>query len=148
MQDKPLRMTRQRQAILEALRSLETHPTAQEVHDQVRRRLPHVSLATVYRNLETLSAHGLIGKLELAFPQRRYDGEVGKHYHVCCIRCGRVDDVPISPVAHLEEAVGRISGYNVVGHRLEFEGVCPRCRGLEEAQAKNSCGGESAKRMT
>jgi Fur family ferric uptake transcriptional regulator len=129
MEQKPLRMTKQREAILQALRSLETHPTAQDVHDQVRLRVPHVSLGTVYRNLEILSAHGLIGKLELACHQRRYDGQLGMHYHVCCIRCGRVDDAPISPVAHLEGAVARVSGYEVLGHRLEFNGICPRCKG-------------------
>ena len=132
MEHKPLRMTKQRQAVLEVLRSFETHPTAREVHDRVRRRLPRISLGTVYRNLEILSACGIIGTLELACHQRRYDGEVGDHYHVCCIRCGRIEDAPVPRLANVEEALSEASGYDVVGHRLEFKGICPRCKGLEE----------------
>jgi Fur family ferric uptake transcriptional regulator len=114
----------------------------------VRRRLPHISLGTVYRNLEILSAHGLIGKLELTCHQRRYDGEVGKHYHVCCVRCGRVDDAPISRLAHLEAAVGKVCGYEVFGHRIEFKGICPRCKGLEEKAHGGGSGSDvSARRM-
>ena len=70
-----LRMTRQRKVILEIMKNVTSHPTADQVHQMVRKTLPHVSLATVYRNLEILSEHGMIQKLELAGAQRRFDGK-------------------------------------------------------------------------
>ena len=69
-------MTRQRPVILEELKNLTTHPTADELYSMVRRRLPRISLGTVYRNLEILSEMGLAQKLESAGAQRRYGGDV------------------------------------------------------------------------
>lgn len=121
-------MTPQRQAILEELRRLTSHPTADEVHALVRRRLPHVSLGTVYRNLEMLSDRGLIQKLEIGGGQRRFDANTGDHYHVRCVRCGRVEDAPVAPMPAIDDALRKASSYEVIGHRLEFIGVCPACR--------------------
>ena len=123
-----LRMTRQRQVILDAIREVRTHPTADEVHQMVRRYLPRISLATVYRNLEALSERGLLQKLELAGTQRRFDGNTHKHYHVRCIRCGRTDDLPLAPLGGLHSRAEEASGYEVRDHRLEFLGLCPGCR--------------------
>jgi Fe2+ or Zn2+ uptake regulation protein/rubrerythrin len=121
-----LRMTPQRQAILEELRRHALHPTADEVHALVRRRLPRVSLGTVYRNLEMLSDCGLVQKLAMG-GQRRFDGNTRDHYHVRCVRCGRVEDAPVEPMTAIDDALRKVSGYQVMGHRLEFIGVCPAC---------------------
>jgi Fur family ferric uptake transcriptional regulator len=121
-------MTSQRKVILEELRGVDTHPTADRIYEMVRRRLPRISLGTVYRNLETLAEQGLIRKYESAGSQRRYDGDPSNHYHVRCLRCGRLDDVPLSPVADVEHLLKDRTEYEIVGHRLEFEGICPDCR--------------------
>lgn len=105
------RHSRQRDIILEEVRRGKTHPSAQEVYDRVRPRLPKISLGTVYRNLEQLAAHGLIRKLELPGDQRRFDGDVSEHYHIRCLVCGRVDDVPGPPPAAItavSEPEGRL----------------------------------------
>lgn len=121
-------MTRQRQVILEELRKLKTHPTADEVYEMVRQRLPRVSLGTVYRNLEILSQLGMIRKLELGGSRRRFDGNVREHYHVRCIRCGRLEDAPIESLAAIEDALRPVTDYEIIGHRLEFIGLCPKCK--------------------
>jgi Fur family ferric uptake transcriptional regulator len=121
-------MTRQRQVILEELRKVSSHPTADEVYEMVRRRLPRVSLGTVYRNLEMLSERGMIQRLDVGGTRRRYDGNVGDHYHVRCVSCGRVEDVSVEPAAGVENAVRGVSDYEILGHRLEFIGLCPQCK--------------------
>lgn len=121
-------MTRQRQVILEELRRTTSHPTADDVYDMVRQRLPKVSLGTVYRNLDILSTRGLIRKLELGGTQRRFDGNATDHYHVRCIRCGRVDDVPTQPLTTIENALRKVTDYDIIGHQLEFIGLCPQCK--------------------
>jgi len=125
-----LRMTRQRRVILKELRENRSHPAADEVYQMVRRRLPRISLGTVYRNLEVLSAHGMIRKLELGGSQRRFDGDSANHYHVRCVRCDRVEDAPIETVGEIEDALRRVSDFEIIGHRLEFMGICPTCKNL------------------
>ncbi|MGO9569428.1 MAG: Fur family transcriptional regulator [Desulfomonilaceae bacterium] len=123
-----LRMTPQRRIILEELREVHTHPTAGEIYEIVRKRLPRISLGTVYRNLEILSEIGMIQKLEMAGAQKRFDGTVENHYHVRCVRCGRVDDVLVDTIPMVNEALAESSDYEILWHRLEFVGLCPQCK--------------------
>ena len=93
----------------------------------VRKRLPRISLGTVYRNLEILSELGEIQKLELGGDIKRFDWDPKKHYHVRCLQCGRVDNAPIAPLREIEDELYGTTVYTIIGHRLEFEGLCPRC---------------------
>ncbi|MDY7010982.1 MAG: transcriptional repressor [Planctomycetota bacterium] len=129
----PLRMTRQRRVILEELRKVTSHPTADAVYGMVRRRLPNISLGTVYRNLEILSETGMIQKLELGGSARRYDGNPKIHYHIRCVRCGQVSDLPVGTLSALDRAIRKGFGYEILGYRLEFVGLCPKCK-----KAKNN----------
>ena len=124
-----MKMTKQRKVILEELRSVTTHPTADEIYGMVRRKLPRISLGTVYRNLEKLSDEGVILKLEHAGKQRRYDGDTSEHHHIRCVRCGKVDDLMISPEVALGKDIENINGYELIDYKVEFSGVCPGCRG-------------------
>jgi Fur family ferric uptake transcriptional regulator len=122
------RMTHQRQVILEEVRRVNTHPTADEVYDMVRKRLPRISLGTVYRNLETLSTLGLIQKIGPPSNLMRFDGKTDNHYHIRCVSCGRVEDAPmIDSLDSVEKAIRSQSEYSILGHKLEFIGICPRC---------------------
>lgn len=127
-----LRRTKQRRVILEEVKGVTTHPTADEVYEMVRHRLPHVSLGTVYRNLELLAGCGLIRQLEFAGSQRRFDGDTSDHHHVRCARCGRVDDIRGHLPCRVEEAFGPETGYRITGHRLEIMGMCPGCQKADE----------------
>ncbi len=137
-------MTRQRRVILEQIRKVCTHPTADEVYRMVRRRVARISLATVYRNLEMLADRGLIRRLELAGGARRYDGAVQDHYHVRCVRCGRVGDVYAGRLRALEAAFRRASDYTITGFRLELIGLCPRCRRRSAGGATRSASDHDA----
>lgn len=120
------RMTRQRAVILEELRKVKSHPTADEVYSIVRERLPRISLGTVYRNLDFLAETGQILKLEAAGSTKRFDGEIAWHQHVRCIYCGRIGDVMGSaPVATSPDI--SVPGFTITGTRLEYDGVCDAC---------------------
>jgi len=120
-------MTRQRAAILAELRRRTDHPTADELYAEVRRRLPRISLGTVYRNLERLAAEGAIHKLCPA-GRSRFDADTTDHCHVRCLGCGRVDDIEGEPPPDLRGAFRDRTGYEIVGHHVELLGWCPRCR--------------------
>ncbi len=128
-------MTRQRRVILEELRAVTTHPTAEEVLAMVRKRLPRVSLGTVYRNLEVLCREGKALRMEpAAGGQRRFDGNTRRHYHVRCCRCGRLADVMLEEFTALHEPAAAASDFEILDHRLEFVGVCPGCKEEEEEE--------------
>ena len=132
IEEKPrIRITRQRKVILEGLKNTTSHPTAGEVYDLVRQELPRVSLGTVYRNLETLSRDGHILKLDLDEGQKRFDGRTDPHYHLRCLDCGRVLDINLDPQTEIVKKANRMNACLVTGHKLEFTGLCPRCRGKE-----------------
>lgn len=133
-----LRMTRQRQVILEELRKVNTHPSADEVYEMVRKRLPRISLGTVYRNLEILSASGDIQKLEPGCALKRFDGNPSEHSHIRCIRCDRIDDAPLASKIEIDSADLMPTDYEIIGHRLEFIGVCPNCSEPSDRAAKGS----------
>jgi len=122
-----LRMTKQRQIILEELRSVTSHPTADDMYEMVRVRLPHISLGTVYRNLEILSEEGIVKKLDIGGTKKRFDGNPSTHYHLRCLQCGKVDDLDMPPLRDIEDRASSLSGYAVMKHSLEVIGVCPSC---------------------
>jgi len=125
------RMTRQRKTILEILRQTDFHPSADEIYELVRKQLPRISLGTVYRNLEVLADLELIQKLELGGTIKRFDWDPNKHYHIRCLCCGRVDNAPIAPLNKLEDELYGATVFSIIGHRLEFEGLCPDCTKIE-----------------
>jgi Fur family ferric uptake transcriptional regulator len=131
-------MTRQRQVILEELRKVKTHPSADEVYEMVRKRLPRISLGTVYRNLEILSESGEIKKLEPGSSLKRFDGNPSEHFHIRCIRCNRIADMPMASDFEIDLADMTPTEYEILGHRLEFFGLCPHCSNHSKPDASRS----------
>ena len=123
-----IRLTTQRQIILEELSKVKTHPTASELYDMVRKRLPRIGLGTVYRNLELMAENGMILKLEVGGTQKRFDATTEDHYHIRCSRCGRVDDIDIPVIDSLVESAAKSTSYQILGHHVEFTGICPDCQ--------------------
>jgi Fur family transcriptional regulator, peroxide stress response regulator len=120
------RLTTQRMAIYAAVVGRANHPSVEMVHDEVRRRFPSISLATVYAALNLFDDLGLIQ--EISGPIRRYDGQASRHVNLVCQRCGRVIDVDDPRLAILERTVAGRARFQVKAVRFELHGVCPRCR--------------------
>jgi Fe2+ or Zn2+ uptake regulation protein len=120
-------MTRQRQVILEELRKVNTHPRADEIYEIVRKRLPRISLGTVYRNLEIFSECGEIQKLELGCSLNRFDGVAQDHYHIRCLDCDRVIDSPPGFDVCITHEPAENTDFKIIGHKLVFIGICPAC---------------------
>ena len=121
------RMTNQRRIILDEVRREEGHLSADEIYARVKEQMPRISLGTVYRNLEILSAQGEIQKLTFGDGPNRYDWNPNPHYHIRCMHCGRVDDAPVAPLSRLEDELYNATVYTIIGLHLEFVGLCPKC---------------------
>ena len=129
MESQP-RMTKQRQVILEELRMIQNHPTADEIYERVRVRLPRISLGTVYRNLDKLAGSGMIRRLDNSGAQMRFDGDLHGHQHIRCISCGRIEDIDAEPEpTDCDRKLVAGSGFRLVERRVEYVGVCPGCEG-------------------
>ena len=120
------RMTRQRMVILDELRKVSSHPTADELYRIVRKILPHISLGTVYRNLEILSKMGLILKLEIDGNQKRFDGISEKHHHIHCINCNRIFDINPETV-RIDYSSDNPEGCKIIDYSFHFIGLCEEC---------------------
>src|SRR5262249_9467932 len=123
------RCTRQRAAVFDYLVSAETHPTAEQVYNAVRREIPRISLATVYKALEALVRARLAVKSADAGGPTRYDGNSTEHYHLRCTETGEVRDLPVAYDPALPDKLApdlverlRREGFRVTGHRLELYG--------------------------
>ncbi|HBW36092.1 Fur family transcriptional regulator [Desulfosporosinus sp. BICA1-9] len=126
LKNKGVRFTPQRQAILEFLLETVSHPTADEIYHHVKAKFPGVSLGTIYNTLNMLKEHGHLLELSYGDMSSRFDGNPENHYHIVCSRCGKVADLH-RPLIDMDQEVGEQSGFQVLGHRMEFHGVCPEC---------------------
>lgn len=122
------RQTRQRTIVFELVASTPIHPTADWVYTHARRRLPRISMGTIYRNLQVLEREGRIRAIESSSRSTRYDADLSEHDHFLCGHCGGIFDIERRDDAEPGAARGlRGKGFNVTGHRLELHGSCPGC---------------------
>ena len=122
------RYTDQRAAVFRLIAHSTVHPTAVDVFLGVRTELPSISLATVYRSLETLANCGLVKKLNPTDGSARFCGRKDPHHHARCLACGGVSDVP-GELGEAEIAALRTqsNGFHLLGYELELTGYCSEC---------------------
>lgn len=135
LEEKGYRYTQPRQVILDLLRAATCHPDANWVYDHARAEIPHISLGTVYRTLGVLVDAGLVRELRGAGSHARYDGDIARHHHVICRRCGAVADVRLELSEQLNDTVAVETGYVIEERRVDFYGLCPMCSADPDDQA-------------
>ena len=123
-----LKRSRQKVAILRVLRNTKSHPTATWIYDEVRKEIPSISLATVYRNLRLLQTRGEISGLDIAGDCKRFESNTHHHYHGKCDRCGQIFDIDESAGKRLELEIMQKTDFTISEYRLEFRGLCRNCR--------------------
>jgi len=125
--NKQIRFTNQKIVVLDYLKKVKTHPPAEIIFQEVKKTLPRITLATVYRNLKELASEGLIQ--EIPAKANRYDGDISIHSHFICERCGKIYDIfgqcgliEKLKVPPLAKKVGKINK-----HQIYFYGYCKKC---------------------
>lgn len=122
--------TKQRELIKNAIMESNTHPTADELFQEIRIKLPTISLATVYRNLNMLASGGVIRKIQMPDMPDRFDWRITVHDHLYCEKCGKVFDFTL-PEA-LDEQIEQVSGMKVKQYSLVAIGICNDCMQHEQ----------------
>jgi len=130
--EKGYKLTPQRLAVFRALVSRKDHPSADDLYQQVRKKYPMISLATVYKTLDVLRDIGLVSELGYKEEGCRYDGNVSLHANLVCLRCKAIKDLDIEGLTKIERLVATKSGHTIVGSRIEFYGYCNDCKGHNE----------------
>ncbi|MBN1105979.1 MAG: transcriptional repressor [Deltaproteobacteria bacterium] len=127
MREKGMKLTPQRRAILEFLvRKGTSHPGARVIHEHLRKKLKSLSLSTVYLTLKELERHGLIRILEFDRRDNRCETNLDMHVNLICKRCHQIKDLPFLPLDPRE--VLKKAGFQVSDTRVEYYGLCERCR--------------------
>lgn len=133
-----IRLTPQRQIILQFLKETDEHPTAEQVYQKIGEQFPGISLATVYNTLNMLKDLGVIRELSYGDLSSRYDGNDAHHAHLVCQTCNHVTDIPCPPQEKMLTEDIRNSGFQLDTYRLEFYGTCPGCQAAEARKSDAS----------
>jgi Fur family transcriptional regulator, peroxide stress response regulator len=122
------KQTKQRELILLILQGTGSHPTADWIYDEARKKMPQISKSTVYRNLGILLERGEIATLNLSGTITRYEIKQRLHYHFRCEQCGKVCDLEDPVEEDLDRKVEKKTGFQVNYHQIEFRGLCQECQ--------------------
>jgi Fe2+ or Zn2+ uptake regulation protein len=114
--------------VLRAVESVHSHPSAEQVYRIVRKDIPQISLATVYRNLHLLAEEGKIREVQFKGDSIRYDGMLEAHEHFYCTSCGAVEDLPSTlPATTLSNLANKL-GVIIERYALDYYGLCKKCK--------------------
>ena len=121
-------LTRQRQVVLDVVQAGDTHPTAAEVFESARRKMPGISFATVYNSLRFLKQEGLVREVAFGSGASRYDRETDRHDHAICSACGTLVDFDLPGTVELMRSAARAARFKAESVHLTLVGLCPQCR--------------------
>ncbi|WXG46475.1 MAG: Fur family transcriptional regulator [Candidatus Atabeyarchaeum deiterrae] len=125
---KGYRATPQRIAICRLALHTRQHPSAQTIYQEVKTLFPTVSLATVYKTLQTLSELGLIQELDFPQSRARFDSYMKPHINLVCTQCGSIKDLEDGTARELVDKVTSAAKFTTTGQRLDIYGICDSCR--------------------
>jgi Fur family peroxide stress response transcriptional regulator len=128
LREQGLSLTTQRRIILQELSQRNDHPTAEQLYESVRERLPGLSKATVYRVLDTLVQAGAAHKVFHPGAMARFDPMTDRHHHLTCEKCGKLVDVDASSIQDISLASVQVSGFAVTDYTINFTGLCAGCQ--------------------
>lgn len=123
---KGLPVTHQRLAVYEALRSAHDHPSAEALHARLKKRYPSLSLATVYKTLQTFQELGLASLVNYPHVEARYDAITRRHHHAICEKCGKIEDLFDDQLDRLPHP--KTKGFKATSHSVHFKGLCQSCQ--------------------
>ena len=131
LRTKGLKVTPQRIAIYTMLSHTTEHPNAEMIYRSLEPTNPTLSLATVYKTLDSFKASGLVQELNVGEASARYDAIVDRHAHAVCTNCGKVVDFPINAFEELRQKASSLTDFTLESEQLIFYGKCPYCQSTQ-----------------
>ena len=130
IEEKGLRHTKQREAIVDAFFSAGRHITSEELFNIVKKKNPEIGYATVQRNLNLLCKSSLAEEIKIGKQKTKYEQKLGgsHHDHLICVKCGRLIEVNDEKIEKLQDKLARANNFIPIKHKLEIYGICGACR--------------------
>lgn len=134
LKEKNLKITGQRKLILDAFLNNESHISAEELYDQIKRENPGIGLATIYRTLKLFAECGLASEVHFSDGLTRYEHRFGHehHDHLICLNCGKYIEVVDPAIEELQNRLAQMNEFQVLRHRMELYGICRNCKQSEK----------------
>jgi Fur family peroxide stress response transcriptional regulator len=126
-----MRYSKQRENIKKGLEKFCIHPTAEELYFELKPHNPNLSLATVYRNLNQLAKLGEIKKIEGLSGQVHYDHNNDEHFHMICLKCNKIIDLPPQIAESLKLTLKKQSEFEILSYDILVKGLCSGCKADE-----------------
>lgn len=124
LQNKKIRISKQRLLILDYLMTHPIHPTAEEIFNDLKSEDPAISQATIYNSLNLFVKHKLVKELDFNMTSKRYEFYKSRHAHFICELCGDIEDVEIDEIDYEKN----LSLYEINNVEVTFRGLCPQCQ--------------------
>jgi len=121
-----LKLTPQRLEILEYLDGNTSHPTAEDIYSAIKQKFPMISLATIYKTMDTLKEKGYVQELTIDRERRHFDPDCSQHHHLICTKCRKIADITHKFLLDIPD--DQKSGFDITGSHIEFYGICPDCK--------------------
>lgn len=125
--ERGLSVTHQRLVIFQALMSMHDHPSPEAIYEKVKRKIPSISLATVYKNIHTFVEHGVVGEVSLHHGSARVETNMNPHHHLVCLRCKSIEDLPDTEFESVRLKKRAPNGFRVHRYSVEVLGLCAQC---------------------
>lgn len=125
-----MKYSKQREEILEYVKSVKTHPTAKMVYDNLKKTIPNLSLGTVYRDLSVLSESGKLQRIKIANEKDRFDGDLSSHFHAKCVKCGEIFDIDACDFLNYDKDIEKKLDCVVLSHDVIVNILCSKCKNI------------------
>lgn len=133
------RNTQQRQMMLQLLTISNAHPSVSWIHQRLKRKFRGVTLGRVHRNLRILKEEGKVWELDFfGTGVSCFAAVKHSHYHFVCNGCKKIYDIRIPPIKEVEDRISQLTGFRILSHRLEFFGLCDRCKLKKQVHKVNN----------
>lgn len=127
LRDEGFRITPQRIAIVDYILNTEEHPSAEQIHNVVKKKYPMVSLSTVYKTLDLLKEKKLVNEIDFG-GESRFDAHVDEHINLVCMNCGKIEDVDEATLKDIQTRAAKKSKYLILKSNFELHGYCSNCK--------------------
>lgn len=127
-----MKYSKQREVILNEVKSRYDHPTADMIYQAVLKEIPNISLGTVYRNLNQLVEHGMIRKILIPNDSDRFDFNMNIHQHLYCVMCKHAYDIEANVLSDIDKKIEQETNYQILSHEIVFTGICENCNGKKD----------------
>ena len=128
LKSKSLKVTPQRLAIFHVLSNTKSHPSAETIYNSLQETHPTMSLATVYKTLDSFKKNDLVQEINVGEDSFRYDITVGSHPHIICVECHEVSDMKSDYLKDVRVHISEETDFQLLNEQLYFYGVCPKCQ--------------------